>query len=453
MERISSYSSSSAWDKIKTQYVYDGRGSVAQELSNNNSWYTFGGALAKTTKTSYSYTPFGELLNSTTAKTTNYAYNGESYDSATGMVNLRARWYEPATMRFNQRDTWSGKLEKTTTENRYLYCMNDPIGYYDRGGDRADEGSGVPKKVTPSTSAKKVVATPKTPTPTPTPKTTPLPQPAPSPDTKLNANTAAKKSSNTLAKVLIGVVTVAVCIGIIAVSGGTATPVLGAAAPGFLEIFAANFTIGTAIAYGNSLIQQIDRTDTFRQASDNAAAITKSALPYIAVFSGAGAGASTYANSLTGGQIPSHGLKPAPFAASAFDDALDDVSGAYSGTQANGATQSGSAGTTACTAEQITGEWHHIASDKSLVSGYTAQYEKIFKNAGMTLQDNENLMFLQNHSGEHTVAYKQYVLDYIEYATKGLSGSAAKEALTSALGQLKDQLIANPLMPYRGGMN
>jgi hypothetical protein len=176
-------------------------------------------------------------------------------------------------------------------------------------------------------------------------------------------------------------------------------------------------------------------------------------LPYIIGGSALFAGAAAYTSTLTGGQIPSLGLNPTPFAASAFDDALDDVSGAYSGTQADGAAQSGSAGTTACTSEQIAGEWHHIASDKSLVSGYTAQYEKIFKNAGMTLQDNENLMFLQNHSGAHTVAYKQYVLDYIEYATKGLSGSAAKEALTSALGQLKDQLIANPLMPYRGGMN
>ena len=91
VERLSSYSSSSAWDKIKTQYVYDGRGSVAQELSNNNSWYMFGGALSKTAKSSYSYTPFGELLSGTNAKTTFFAYNGESYDSATGMVNLRAR--------------------------------------------------------------------------------------------------------------------------------------------------------------------------------------------------------------------------------------------------------------------------------------------------------------------------------------------------------------------------
>ena len=155
MERISSYSSSSAWDKIKTQYVYDGRGSVAQELSNNNSWYTFGGALSKTTRTSYSYTPFGELLNSSTAKTTFFAYNGESYDSATGMVNLRARQYETAMMRFAQRGIWHGKVEMPTSQNRYLYCINDPIGYCDRSGNRVDEDAGKPKKVKPRTSATK----------------------------------------------------------------------------------------------------------------------------------------------------------------------------------------------------------------------------------------------------------------------------------------------------------
>ena len=107
-ERLSAYSGASTWNTIKTQYVYDGRGSVAQELSNNNSWYTFGGALSKTVKNSYSYTPFGELLSGSTAKTTFFAYNGESYDSATGMVNLRARWYEPSTMRFSQRDIIRG---------------------------------------------------------------------------------------------------------------------------------------------------------------------------------------------------------------------------------------------------------------------------------------------------------------------------------------------------------
>jgi hypothetical protein len=100
----------------------------------------------------------------------------------------------------------------------------------------------------------------------------------------------------------------------------------------------------------------------------------------------------------------------------------------------------------------VKGEVHHIASNKSLVSGYTAQYEKIFKNAGMSLDDDENLIFLENHSGAHTNAYKQYVLRYLTNAIKGLKGDAAKEALTEALNELKEQLIENPRMPYKGGL-
>ena len=79
-------------------------------------------------------------------------------------------------------------------------------------------------------------------------------------------------------------------------------------------------------------------------------------MPYIIGGSALFAGAAAYTSTLTGGQIPSLGLNPTPFAASAFDDALDDVSGAYSGTQANGAKQSGSAGTTACTTGQGAGD-------------------------------------------------------------------------------------------------
>ena len=186
-------------------------------------------------------------------------------------------------------------------------------------------------------------------------------------------------------------------------------------------------------------------------------------MPYIIGGSALSAGAAAYTSTLTGGQIPTLGLKPTPFAASAFDDAIDDASGAYSGVQANGMTQSGNAGSTACTeAGQVAddvagnatkGEWHHIASDKSIVSGYTEQYDKIFRNAGMSLQDDANLMFLQNHSGAHTTAYKEYVLNTLTEATEGLSGNTAKDALIAALDKLKAQLLANPLMPYKGGLN
>ena len=56
-------------------------------------------------------------------------------------------------MRFAQRDIWHGKVEMPTSQNRYLYCVNDPSGYYDRSGNRAGE-EGIAKKVTPSTSVK-----------------------------------------------------------------------------------------------------------------------------------------------------------------------------------------------------------------------------------------------------------------------------------------------------------
>jgi hypothetical protein len=55
-------------------------------------------------------------------------------------------------------------------------------------------------------------------------------------------------------------------------------------------------------------------------------------------------------------------------------------------------------------------ENHHIASDKSKVSGYTEQYKKIFDNAGMKLSDPANIIELEGHSGAHNVKYKEYVL-------------------------------------------
>ena len=74
------------------------------------------------------------------------------------MLNLRARQYEPSVMRFSQRDLLKGDQSAPLSLNRYLYCVNDPIGYYDRSGNRVDEDVGKPKKVKPRTSANKPAA-------------------------------------------------------------------------------------------------------------------------------------------------------------------------------------------------------------------------------------------------------------------------------------------------------
>ena len=135
MERISAYEKI-GWSTLKTDYVYDGRGSVAQELTYNDSWYTFGGFLSTKGVNSYTYTPFGEPL---TGEGSGYRFNGEYYDSATGMLNLRARQYEPSVMRFSQRDLLKGDQSAPLSLNRYLYCENDSVNFVDPSGKSLSE--------------------------------------------------------------------------------------------------------------------------------------------------------------------------------------------------------------------------------------------------------------------------------------------------------------------------
>ena len=115
----------------KTEYVYDGRGSVAAEVSYNNAWYTFGGAFSKKDVISKSYTPFGEQIGE---QVSGFGYNGEYYNAATGMVYLRARFYEPAMNRFSQKDIVRGSITAPNSLNRYTYVQNDPINFIDPSG-------------------------------------------------------------------------------------------------------------------------------------------------------------------------------------------------------------------------------------------------------------------------------------------------------------------------------
>ncbi len=69
-----------------------------------------------------------------TEKVSGFGYNGEYYDAATGMLNLRARQYEPAQARFSQRDSEKGNAANARSLNAYLYCQNDAINYFDASG-------------------------------------------------------------------------------------------------------------------------------------------------------------------------------------------------------------------------------------------------------------------------------------------------------------------------------
>ena len=60
----------------------------------------------------------------------NYGFAAEQKDSATGLINLRARYYDPETGIFLSKDP----LGVVSTLNAYQYCKNDPIDLTDPMG-------------------------------------------------------------------------------------------------------------------------------------------------------------------------------------------------------------------------------------------------------------------------------------------------------------------------------
>ena len=83
---------------------------------------------------SRSYSPYGETISSNGDFATDYGYTGEMTDD-TGMVNLRARWYDPGTGRFLTKDSWSGDYENPITLGKWLYANANPVMYTDPTGN------------------------------------------------------------------------------------------------------------------------------------------------------------------------------------------------------------------------------------------------------------------------------------------------------------------------------
>jgi RHS repeat-associated protein len=78
------------------------------------------------------YDPYGVPRPGSTA-TTGIGYVGE-YRDGTGLVNLRARSYDPVLGRFIGRDTFSGVASAPQTGNRYAYATANPMRYRDPSG-------------------------------------------------------------------------------------------------------------------------------------------------------------------------------------------------------------------------------------------------------------------------------------------------------------------------------
>ncbi len=107
-------------------YHQDGLGSV-RALTDSS------GSVVQT----YLYDECGVVTSSQGSVTQPFQYTGEQRDPETGLVYLRARYYEAGAGRFLQRDSVSGSIRDVTSLHRFGYVRNNPLMFVDPSGHAA----------------------------------------------------------------------------------------------------------------------------------------------------------------------------------------------------------------------------------------------------------------------------------------------------------------------------
>ena len=63
-----------------------------------------------------------------------FRFTGEQMDDKTGLIYLRARYYDPNVGRFISKDPFAGFTSDVQSLNRYAYVGNNPVNYIDSTG-------------------------------------------------------------------------------------------------------------------------------------------------------------------------------------------------------------------------------------------------------------------------------------------------------------------------------
>ncbi len=92
----------------------------------------------------FTFAAYGELLAvhgpdavavPSTARLTSLGYSGEHFDARAQQQYLRARWYDPASGRFNRLDPFAGNMQDPQSLHKYAYVHGDPISNTDPSGE------------------------------------------------------------------------------------------------------------------------------------------------------------------------------------------------------------------------------------------------------------------------------------------------------------------------------
>lgn len=107
-------------------YNYDLRGSTTNLIDPDT------GLSVK----NYTYDAFGNTVESQDTVQNDVQYTGAVSDRNTGLYNMNARYYQPATGRFLSQDTYIGSAYEPWTQHLYSYTGNNPVNFVDPTGHR-----------------------------------------------------------------------------------------------------------------------------------------------------------------------------------------------------------------------------------------------------------------------------------------------------------------------------
>lgn len=107
-------------------YILNGHGDIIGLSDENGSF-----------QNTYQYDEWGKILKSEEKVHNDLKYAGQIYDEESGNYYLKSRYYNPEIRRFISKDGYKGTIESPTSQNEYIYCVNNPLNYTDPNGNFA----------------------------------------------------------------------------------------------------------------------------------------------------------------------------------------------------------------------------------------------------------------------------------------------------------------------------
>ncbi|MBM3150310.1 MAG: RHS repeat-associated core domain-containing protein, partial [Chloroflexi bacterium] len=83
---------------------------------------------------SYTYGAFGNLRLIKGSSDNTFQFTGEQTDDETGLLYLRARYYDPSVGRFISKDRLPGRPTDSRSLNQFVYARNNPVNLTDLSG-------------------------------------------------------------------------------------------------------------------------------------------------------------------------------------------------------------------------------------------------------------------------------------------------------------------------------